>query len=97
MYAGLIHYKFKPGIFEDAVKEWENMVMEEARKHKGFIKAQMFLNEETGEAFDIGFWETEEDAKNFEETGSFDLFKEGLKDYIIETPVRKRFKLATSV
>lgn len=97
MYVGVIFYRFRTPDDEKAVKEWEEMVYEEARKHKGFIKAHMFVNESTGEAFDIGFWETEEDAVNFEATGSFDLLKEGMKEHLVEPPIRKQYRLITTI
>lgn len=97
MYVGAIFYKFKPGDIEEAVKEWEDMVLKEAKRQKGFIKADMFINEETGEGLDIGFWETEEDAQHFQDTGLFALLAEGLKEYILEPPRRVQFKLVTSV
>jgi hypothetical protein len=73
------------------------MVLKEAKRQKGFIKADMFINQTTGEGLDIGFWETEEDAQHFQDTGLFALLAEGLKDYIIEPPRRVQFKLVTSV
>lgn len=97
MYVGAIFYKFKPGDIEEAVKEWEDMVLREAKRQKGFIKADMFINEATGEGLDIGFWETKEDAQHFQDTGLFALLAEGLKDYILEQPRRVQFKLVTSV
>jgi heme-degrading monooxygenase HmoA len=97
MYVGAIFYKFKPGEIEDAVKEWEDMVLKEAKRQKGFIKADMLINEGTGEGLDIGFWETEEDAQHFQDTGLFALLAEGLKDFILEPPRRVQFKLVTSV
>jgi heme-degrading monooxygenase HmoA len=97
MYVGAIFYKFKPGEIEGAVKEWEDMVLKEAKRQKGFIKADMFINEDTGEGLDIGFWETMEDAQHFQDTGLFDLLAEGLKDFILEKPRRVQFKRITSV
>jgi hypothetical protein len=97
MYVGVIFYKFKSGKIKDAVKEWEDMVLREAKKQKGFIKADMFINEKTGEGIDIGFWETEEDAQRFKDTGLFGLLAEGLRDYILEPPRREQFKLVTTV
>jgi len=97
LYVGAIFYSFKPGNIEQAVKEWEDMVLLEARRQKGFIKADMFINEDTGEGLDLGFWETKEDAQHFQDTGLFDLLAEGLKDHIIEKPRRVQFKLVTSV
>lgn len=97
MYAGVIFYKFRTGEVEKGVREWEEMVLREARKQKGFIKAEMFADERTGEGLDIGFWETEEDAKRFQETGLFELLAEGLKPYLLEPPRRQQFKLILSV
>jgi len=97
MYVGVIFYRFKPGNIEKAVKEWEEMVLREARKQKGFIKADMFINETTGEGLDIGFWETLEDAQRFQDTGLFGLLAEGLRDHILEPPRREQFKLVTTV
>ncbi|MGA1848249.1 MAG: antibiotic biosynthesis monooxygenase family protein [Thermoplasmatota archaeon] len=97
MYVGVIFYRFKPDTINDAVRDWEEMVVNEAKKQRGYIKADMFINERTGEAIDIGFWETEEDARRFKETGLFDLLTESLKDYILEPPRREQFKLVTTV
>ena len=73
------------------------MVINEAKRQQGFIKAEMFVNEETGEGIDIGFWETKEDAQRFQDTGLFNLLAECLKDYMIEPPLREQFKLVMSV
>ncbi|MFW3145630.1 MAG: antibiotic biosynthesis monooxygenase family protein [Thermoplasmatota archaeon] len=97
MYVGVIFYRFKTGEVKKGVKEWEEMVLREAKRQQGFIKAEMFVDERTGEGLDIGFWETEEDAKRFQETGLFDLLAQGLKPYLSEPPRRQQFKLILSV
>ena len=97
LYVGAIFYKFKPGEIENAVKEWEDMVLREAKRQKGFIKADMYINEKTGEGLDIGLWETEADAQHFQDTGLFDLLAEGLKDFILEKPRREQFKRISTI
>ena len=97
MYVGVIFYRFKPDSMDDAVKDWEDMVMREAKREIGFIRAEMFINDETGEGLDIGYWDTEEDARRFEEKGLFDLMAEEMKDHMSEKPRREQFKVVSSV
>ena len=97
MYVGVIFYMFKPGNIEAAVKEWEDIVLKEAKRKKGFIRAEMYINEETGEGMDIGFWETKEDSQHFQDTGLFDLFAEGMKNYLHRAPRREQFKMISSI
>ncbi|MGA1792415.1 MAG: hypothetical protein ACMUHM_00530 [Thermoplasmatota archaeon] len=97
MYVGVMFYKFKIEEIPNAMKCWEEMVQNEAKRQHGFIKAEMFVNDETGEGLDIGFWETKEDAQRFQDTGLFNLLAECLKDYMTEPVIREQFRLVMSV
>ena len=97
MYVGVVFYKFRRSRIPEAVRCWEEMVINEAKRQQGYIKAEMFVNEETGESIDIGFWETKEDAQRFQDTGLFDLLRQCLTEYMTEPPRREQFKLVTSV
>ena len=36
MYVGVIFYRFKPDTINDAVRDWEEMVVNEAKKQNGY-------------------------------------------------------------
>ncbi|MBN1539615.1 MAG: hypothetical protein JW939_05675 [Candidatus Thermoplasmatota archaeon] len=97
MYVGVIFYQFKKENIKDAVKNWEYLVLNEAKRQQGFIKAEIYVNEETGEGLDIGFWETKEDAQRFQDTGLFDLLARDLKDHLRKPPRREQFEVVSSL
>lgn len=92
MYVGVILYRFKLESIDDALKTWNEMILPEAKKHNGFIKADMFADRETGRAMDIGYWQTKEDAENFEKSGAYGFLIESLKDYLEVKPSRMQFQ-----
>ncbi len=92
MYVGVILYKFKLDKIDEALSEWREKVLPEAKRHPGFIKAEMFADRRTGKAMDIGYWQTGENAARFEESGAYDLLMEELKDYFDLPPSRLQFE-----
>lgn len=92
MYVGVILYRFKPEDVDKALQTWNEMVLPEAKKQSGFIRAEMFTDRETGRAMDIGYWQTEKDADNFEKSGAYGFLLNTLKDYLEVQPQRMKFQ-----
>jgi hypothetical protein len=92
MFVGVILYKFKSESIDKALNEWKEKVLPEARRHPGFIKAEMFADRSTGRAMDIGYWQTGKDAAHFEDSGAYDLLMGELKDYFEAKPSRMQFE-----
>ena len=92
MYVGVILYRFKPEDVEKGLDTWKEMVLPEAKKQSGFIRAEMFADKITGRAMDIGYWQTEADADNFEKSGAYGFLLTALKDYVEVVPQRMKFQ-----
>ena len=97
MYVGVIFYRFRPDRIDDAIKAWRDMVIPEARKHQGFIRAEMFADRETGRGMDIGYWQTRENAAHFEESGAYGFLINELSDYLEVPPQRMQFEKVLEV
>ncbi len=93
MYVGVILYKFKPETIEQALHEWREKVLPEAKRQPGFIRAEMFADKVTGKAMDIGYWQTKENAAHFEESGAYGLLMNELDDYFDLKPTRMQFEM----
>ena len=93
MYAGVVFYMFDPDNIDEAMDRWKESVLGQAKHQKGFREATMFLNRKTGNAFDVGFWDSEEDASRFEESGTYGLVMEEMKDMLKATPKREMFEV----
>ena len=92
MYVGVILYRFKPEDVDKALQVWREMVLPEAKKQAGFINAEMFADKVTGRAMDIGYWQTEADADNFEKSGAYGFLLTALSDYLEVKPSRMKFQ-----
>lgn len=93
MKAGVVHYKFREGKMEEAMKKWKESVISQARKQKGYRGVMLFLDRSNGSGFDIGFWETEEDCINYEESGLFQLLAKDMEDLLDERPKREKYDI----
>jgi hypothetical protein len=93
MYAGVVHYEFREGEMDAGLKRWNETVLPQTQKQKGFRGVLLFVNREESKAFDIGFWETEEDAVHYEDCGLFQLLIQDLGDVLREIPTREKFTI----
>jgi hypothetical protein len=95
MYIGAVFYKFKVKRIAEAVSVWNEHILPDAQKQNGFIKAELFIDEGTGDGMDIGYWATLEDAQKYEDSGMFELLSHRMKDYLKKPPKREKYKLMT--
>ncbi len=93
MYIGAVFYHFKVPKVKDAVEVWKEHVLPDARKQSGFIGAELFIDEKTGKGFDIGYWETKEDADRYENAGPYGLLAERMKDFLVSPPRREEYRV----
>ncbi|MDG6224169.1 MAG: hypothetical protein QCI82_01505 [Candidatus Thermoplasmatota archaeon] len=93
MYVGMVTYHFSKDRLDDAIRIWKCYVLQDAEKQSGFVKGELFIDDETGKGFDMGFWETEEDARRYEEVGVYDLLIERMREFLVSPPVREKFRV----
>lgn len=93
MYVGVVHYKFREGKIDVGIERWNETVLPQTQKQKGFRGVLLFVNREESKVFDIGFWETEDDARHYEECGLFQLLIQDLGDVLEEMPTREKFTM----
>jgi len=85
MYTAVMEYHFKPEVFAEACKIWNDEVIEIATKQPGFIRMQLLTRE--GEyALAIGTWKRQDFAQAFMRTGIFIDLLEKFKDMLVEKP-----------
>jgi heme-degrading monooxygenase HmoA len=95
LHIGVVYYKFKLKRIVEAVQMWKEHILPEAERQPGFIKAELFIDEGTGDGFDIGYWATLEDAQRYEDSGTFELMNHQMKDYLKKPPKREKYKVMT--
>ena len=95
MHIGVVYYKFKLKRIGEAVQMWKEHILPEAERQPGFIKAELFINEETGDGFDIGYWSSPEYAQRYEDSGTFELSTHHMMDYLKRPPKREKYKVMT--
>ena len=93
MYAGVVFYEFDRNNLDTIQHRWKESVLGQAKHQKGFREAVLFLDRETGNAFDVGFWDTREDAIRFEESGTYGLVIQDVKDLLASAPRREMFEV----
>ena len=62
MFARVTKFKIRPEKTERATKLYKDSVLPAAREQRGYEKAVVMINRQTGEGRSITFWTTEEDA-----------------------------------
>lgn len=93
MYAGLVRYRIRDGMIDEAARCWKENIIPEATKQKGFKEAELFINRKDSTAFDIGIWESRQDCENYEVHGLFELLFDQMKEYLLEPPEREIFEV----
>ena len=91
MHNAHIVYKFKEGKLEEGVKIWEEAVYEKIKLAEGFVRVQLYTNE--NEMMAIGTWKEKSFAENFMITGVFKDIMADFNELLEETPVNKTFEL----
>ena len=84
MYTATMEYEFKEDRFDEASLLWRDEVLYLAKKQAGFVRMQFLVS--SPKAMAIGTWKSDEDAKNFMQTGVFKDLMEKLKDMISSEP-----------
>jgi len=93
MHAGVIFYDFDKEKLDEVESKWKRSVLGQARHQQGFKGVLFCIDRDTGHGFDVGFWETEEDAKRFEEAGLYGLVMEEIRDLMTTEPRRRTYSV----
>ncbi len=91
MYTATMHYRFKPGMIEQASELWKEQVMEQAVLQSGFVRMQFLISGD--EALAIGTWDDQESAQVFMQTGVFSELMKKLESMVSVKPEPKKWDL----
>ncbi len=67
MYARVITAQYQPGKVDEAIQRYHEMILPEARQHKGFTGAMYLVDRSSDQAIGISLWQTEADLQASEE------------------------------
>lgn len=84
MYTATMRYHFKEAFFSEACAIWEKEIIDQAKKHQGFVRMQ-FLTAKP-KALAIGTWKDKKYAENFMQSGAFKQLMQKIKGMLQEEP-----------
>ena len=91
MHNAHIVYKFKEGKLEEGVKIWKDAVYDHITKAEGFIRVQLYTNQ--NEMMAIGTWEDKSYAEKFMKTGVFKDIMKHFGELLEDVPINKNLDL----
>lgn len=62
MFARLTKFQVKKNEIEEGINRYRDSVIPEAKSQKGYCKAYLLINRETGNGISVTLWDCEEDA-----------------------------------
>ena len=96
MYARMMTFHLKREDVDKAVDIYENSIVPEAKKQKGFKSAYFLLNKVAGKFVSITFWNTMEDAVENEKSGYFKKQVDKFSEYYVVPPEVEGFAVGVS-
>ena len=95
MFGRQVTMKLKPNSAPELTRIAENQIIPILRKQKGFRDETTFIAPDRSEAIANSFWDTKEDAEQYNRTGYPEVLKT-LSNVIDGTPTVKTFEFANS-
>lgn len=90
-YARVTVTQMKPEKLDDAVKIYQESVVAEAKKQKGYRGVILLSDYKTGKGYSIAIWNSEEDAIANEQSGYYKGQVDKFKDIMTAKPVREGY------
>jgi heme-degrading monooxygenase HmoA len=94
MHAGVVSFRFQSGQAEEGLRIYRDSVVPELKEMRGFKGAYLLTNAETGNAYIIGLWETQEDAEGFESSGAYQEQAAKFGDVLAGPPSREIYEVS---
>ncbi len=94
MHAGVLTFRVAPGKTEEAVLIYLGSVVPKMREQRGFRGGLVLSNPEVDEGYTITLWETEEDAKAYESSGTYQEQVAKFGNLLAEPPNRELYEVS---
>ena len=88
-----MHLNVKPDKFEEAVKNYETSV-ENSKRQSGYKAGILITDAETGKAYSVSLWETEEDVLMGHTDGYYEKQMEIMGDIWSKPPHREVYQVS---
>ena len=93
MYARVVTLQVRPDKGEEAVRNYEAS-LENSKRRPGYKAGFLLTDPETGKAFSITLWESEEDVRGGDTDGYYDKQMETMGDVWAKPPVREAYQVS---
>jgi heme-degrading monooxygenase HmoA len=97
MHAGVVTFRVRSGKMGEAVRAYLGSVVPAMREQPGFRGILVLTDPETDEGCAVGLWETEDDARVFEDSGAYQEQIAKLGGLLAERPVRKVYEVSVQM
>ena len=95
MFVRQISAHFKPGKFDLLNRRLDDEVIPLLKKQKGFRDELSFFDKNKNEAFAMSFWDTQQDAENYQRD-TYPQVSKKMEDAIDGTPMIRSFEVNNS-
>lgn len=93
MKCAILQFKLKPEKMSEFEKPWTE-IYEKAKNEPGFINGLALYKGESGHCLSIGFWESEQHARDFGRSKLYQEFLNTLKEYSVGEPERELYDVS---
>ncbi len=94
MHAGVLTFRVAPGKTGEAGLIYLGSVVPKMREQQGFRGGLVLSNPEVDEGYTITLWETEEDAKAYESSGTYQEQVAKFGNLLAEPPHRELYEVS---
>ena len=94
MFARLTIVQVKIGKMDETIKIYEDSVVSAAKSQKGFQRAYLLTDRNTGKGISCTLWDSEEDAVANEQSGYYQEQIGKFKDVFTAPPVQEGYEVA---
>jgi heme-degrading monooxygenase HmoA len=93
MFARTTTMQLKIAFIDDALEVYKNSIVPAAQSQKGLIELSLLLDKNTGKAISMAIWESEQDAKDNEESHYYQEQLVKLLSFYAYPPIKEGFQV----
>ena len=97
MFARITIVQGKVDKLDESIKIYEDSIITAAKSQKGFQRAYLLTDRNTGKGISCTLWDSEEDADANEQSGYYQQQLDKLKDFLTAQPVREGYEVSVQV
>ena len=94
MHARVTSVMIRPDAFTEAIRIYQDSIVSAIASHKGFHTADLIVDRSSGEGLSVTVWETEEDGKAYEASGTYQEQVAKLAQYFASKPTLRTYDVA---